>query len=398
MLFDLDDTLLDSSELAQLRADRRWEQVAASLHRVRAFEGEPHKLPELCRSQGLRVGIVTSSPRFYAEALLERFAIAADVLVTGSDDYAPKPDPAPLIAALTQLGLAPNEAWYVGNDPVDFQAAATGHMASIGAMWAFSDDKYPRHWSRHWPDLAMRNPALFNHLEDLPSRALAGEAALAANPIRLHFGSVISVEPRTLALGRYFTTADPRCSSHALSRAVLDNKDSHQDAPAIRKAFRTVAERLSPLKGALVTSVPGNQEFDRLAPHRAAVVEAVAGSDRPDLLRENLVPDRYKGLHGREARDEANKGRFAATEALGEEPVVLVDDMYTTGSTAAGCRAALLEAGAGTVQVLALALSQEPLPEHCPRCGGGILQLKRNRTTGQPFWACSRWCGYTRSA
>jgi HAD superfamily hydrolase (TIGR01549 family) len=398
ILFDLDDTLLDSSELAQLRTERRWDLVASSLHRVRSFEGDPHRLPERCRAQGLAVGVVTSSPRFYAEALLERFGIRADVLVTGSDDYAPKPDPASLIAALSELGVAAEEAWYVGNDVGDFQAAATGHLISIGAMWAFAEDKYPRHWARHWPDVGIRNVALFDHLDELPSLGLAAEVALASQPIRLHFGSVISVEPRTLALGRYFTTSDPRCSDHSLSQAVLDNKDTHRDAAAIGEAFETVAKRFESLEGALVTGVPRSQGFDRLSPHRDAVVRAVGGTNHPDLLRQTRTPSRYKGLHGRDARDEANKGRFVATVALHGETVVLVDDVYTTGSTVASCRDALFEAGAGAVQVLTLSLSQEPLPEHCPRCGEGILQLKRNRKTGEPFWACSRWCGYTRSA
>ncbi len=47
---------------------------------------------------GFRIGILTHSPRWYAERLLDAFGIRYDVLITGSDGYAPKPDPSSLRA------------------------------------------------------------------------------------------------------------------------------------------------------------------------------------------------------------------------------------------------------------------------------------------------------------
>lgn len=68
---------------------------------------------------------------------------------------------------------------------------------------------------------------------------------------------------------------------------------------------------------------------------------------------------RQVGLHESE-REENVRGAFRARRPLALEPVLLVDDVLTTGATARAAAAALREAGASEVQVLALARAFAP--------------------------------------
>ena len=81
-------------------------------------------LPLRLREEGIRVGVLTASPRLYAEALLEHFGIIYDGLVTGSDGYAAKPDPAGLRALAEELGVEIGSCAHVGDLDTDVAAAA----------------------------------------------------------------------------------------------------------------------------------------------------------------------------------------------------------------------------------------------------------------------------------
>lgn len=75
--------------------------------------------------------------------------------------------------------------------------------------------------------------------------------------------------------------------------------------------------------------------------------------DRHVLVRIRVT----RSLRGvaRHARREALAGAFRAGEGVAGQNVVLIDDVHTSGATADGCTAALLDAGATRVTVLAWA-------------------------------------------
>ncbi len=75
----------------------------------------------------------------------------------------------------------------------------------------------------------------------------------------------------------------------------------------------------------------------------------------PDLLRRVRATPPLKGL-GRRERALTVRGAFRVTEkgkaVLGGRPVILVDDVFTTGATAGACARALKRGGAASVAIL----------------------------------------------
>lgn len=138
VLFDLDQTLVDTSCLAALRRGRRWREAYASAARTRVYPGVK-ALWVWLRSAGYRVGVVTSSPSAYASAVLEAHGFVPDVLVAYHDTQQHKPHPAPLLLACARLGVVPTQAVYVGDMAADVEASVRCGMRSVGAGWGAED-------------------------------------------------------------------------------------------------------------------------------------------------------------------------------------------------------------------------------------------------------------------
>ncbi len=108
----------------------------------------------------------------------------------------------------------------------------------------------------------------------------------------------------------------------------------------------------------VVTFVPGDRERGRERGHlpAARLASALAGAWRLPTAR-LLVRDRpsrrQAGLSRAARRANVRELFVAPREVRGT--VVLVDDVYTTGATAAACAAALRRAGARSVEVVCLA-------------------------------------------
>jgi phosphoglycolate phosphatase len=88
----------------------------------------PDVAPTLDRlkAAGIKIGIVSTKFRRRIETILARDLLldAFDVIVGGEDVRKPKPDPEGLVKALGQLGVRATDSLYVGDHPVDAEAAA----------------------------------------------------------------------------------------------------------------------------------------------------------------------------------------------------------------------------------------------------------------------------------
>jgi 2-phosphoglycolate phosphatase len=84
-------------------------------------------------------GIVTNKPRFLTEPLLRHIRIdrRIAVLVCGDDLEQRKPHPLPLIYAAEQLGLAPQDCVYLGDDQRDVVACRAANMPVLVAAYDY---------------------------------------------------------------------------------------------------------------------------------------------------------------------------------------------------------------------------------------------------------------------
>ncbi len=129
-LFDLDQTLVDSSVLEPMRASRNWNDVLSNLDLVKPVAGVTEFLNSL-KSNGIQCGLVTSSPKHYASAICRKFNWEFDVVVAYHDTKKQKPDPEPLLKCTELLSLNTDDVVYIGNDIKDKQACGQANIEFI---------------------------------------------------------------------------------------------------------------------------------------------------------------------------------------------------------------------------------------------------------------------------
>ncbi len=91
------------------------------------------------------------------------FASRPAVTVSGDTVGVPKPDPAPMLHAASQIGIAPEHCLYVGDAERDIQAGRVVGMKTVLASWGYiSAQDQPEQWGA---DISINHPLeLLQHL------------------------------------------------------------------------------------------------------------------------------------------------------------------------------------------------------------------------------------------
>lgn len=89
-----------------------------------------------CRAAGLVTAICSTKKRTHIEGVLERDGVADlfDVVIGHEDVARAKPAPDALVAALARLDVVAERALYVGDHPVDAEAAAGAGVAFVAVL------------------------------------------------------------------------------------------------------------------------------------------------------------------------------------------------------------------------------------------------------------------------
>jgi N-acetyl-D-muramate 6-phosphate phosphatase len=113
---------------------------------------------ERLNAQRVRWGIVTNKPKRYFAAIFEKIAVlrTASCLVCPEDVVNRKPSPEPLRKACELLGIATSRTLFVGDMPIDMEAAAACPMDFVYARYGYSEESEMRgftHSIRSLPEL-----------------------------------------------------------------------------------------------------------------------------------------------------------------------------------------------------------------------------------------------------
>ena len=109
------------------------------------------ELLQAIENKGLKWGVVTNKPRRFTIGLIESMSLnlenRAACIVCGDDAPQPKPSPATLLLACSQVGVNPEHCVYVGDAERDVQAGKAAGMKTVVALFGYIDDTdKPSEW------------------------------------------------------------------------------------------------------------------------------------------------------------------------------------------------------------------------------------------------------------
>ena len=407
-LFDLDQTLVDTDDMKELREAGVQRDDAAYADEVRAAFGSRERslideatlIALQVNIQGLKLGIFTRSPRRYVDAVLAEAYMFTDwdVVIAYEDVKHCKPNGQGIHRAMTAVGMGnvgelPN-VLMVGDSDVDIRAAY-----HAGCRVALFKKGWPRAYApTHWRSLGLLPDLVLDDQEELLARAsdpLRGlpdlERLLDADlpaPGSPRFDEISKFFPndRTRHIvhtaGRYFAlyeSLNHRRGWHVLSQSIQDNKEAiafpQVWIETIRRfiAFHYRFLTAMPIFGGngpevVITAIPARPGRTHRLGHLIKQLQVSYG-DNPRLNRLRLTFDpnvlAYRpGVQSQSHDHLTQEQRFANVKdhlyvvnpaAAQGKKFLVIDDVSTSGATLLYAKKYLTEANANSVDCFSLA-------------------------------------------
>lgn len=339
IIFDLDNTLIDTSMLKNFRDKRQWQSCYNNFGSTNIIFN-PNELHEY-----YYIGIVTNSPRNYAEQLLKFYGINYDCLIAYHDTDKHKPDSEPLLKCLKSLNKEVNEAICVGDNYNDTIAASTAEIFSIGVTWG--DSTREEHLTNNVNviiDSAVELENKLNSLFTTKYQRIFLNNNDKLNNMRWH---LIKYYPYWLPDG----TVNPEFRANGCGR-ILDLKQNQ--VSAINYFYQIIDGYLD--KGFPICVVPSSDK-EKIRTGVRELAGKLSANGRIDatncLVRIYTIPKAATG-GPRNKQVHLNSIKVVNTSLIKGKDVLLLDDITTSGSSLYACEELLLNAGANRVVKLAL--------------------------------------------
>lgn len=92
-------------------------------------------------AQFARLGIVTTKTGHYSRELMEHFGVMEyfEVLIGFENVTNPKPHPEPILTALEQMGWDKNNVWMIGDTRLDLEASVRAGVEAVGVLSGYDN-------------------------------------------------------------------------------------------------------------------------------------------------------------------------------------------------------------------------------------------------------------------
>ncbi|MDM1350939.1 HAD-IA family hydrolase [Myroides marinus] len=139
VIFDLDQTLVDTSALEALRRQRLWSNVYRDIPKTICYESLKESISFL-RNKNIKVAIFTSSPKAYAQKVLAYHALEYDLLLGYHDVKNRKPSAEGFLKILDYFSIKPERAISFGDQHTDILASKKADIDSVACLWGNVDN------------------------------------------------------------------------------------------------------------------------------------------------------------------------------------------------------------------------------------------------------------------
>lgn len=341
VLFDLDQTLIDSSAIEEFRKTGDWESAEKHFSDTSVFYGIRELLENLSGDHIL--GVVTSSPRVYAQKLLSFHKIDIPVLAAYHDTKRHKPFADPFKHARGQIQDPIDDVIIVGDQVEDIRG---GRAAGLNSM-------YLANWG-HSSEAILASD-LQAHILKTPSELLdylRGENSM--QPLDFIEFDLASEIVESIAISYYFKKGS--IYEDPISKSLRDqfkDGDSNTVKFWVQRAVETLElyieetgleiNQIVRVLGSEELKPSGDAPLDILGEKLAEILQV---EYTPNVLFKTRKTNQLKHTPLRSQREDELKDVYKVTEDSIEDGahILLIDDICTSGTTAKSITREILKA------------------------------------------------------